>query len=315
MSTTGSTPRPDGRARRRSAILALASSGPMALALALVVAPAGAFADGLHTPAPAVGRTTTTTGATTTTSTTTTTTTAGGGTSATSATSGTSGLSGTSPTGSAGSSATPSSPLCVPSAFTIAQRTVEGALAGRVTRLNTLVSRLDASATVASSDKSTLLGEIQGMELPGIEALQAKVPGDTTCPQLRADAHAMVFEYRVYAVMTPKTDLTITNDAASTTTNAFANLEPTIAAAIRQAQAQGKNTADAQADFADFQAKVTAAGSLVGAGQSATLLAQMPAAFPATVGVFSQARLNVVNAGNDLRAARGDLTKIVKDLS
>jgi len=223
------------------------------------------------------------------------------------------------PAGSGSGSSTdaaPSSPACTPSTFSQAQQAVETALADRVTQLNTLAGRVNAASALTAGDKSTLLSDVNVTELPGIQALQTKVPTDTTCPQLRQDAHSMVFDYRVYVVMTPQTDLVIANDTAVSVVSSFAALEPTIAGWIQYAQGHGnKNVADAQAAFADYQAKVTAAGSLATASQSATLLAQNAAGYPGDESVFLQARTNLSNAHNDLYTARADLAKIITDLA
>jgi hypothetical protein len=209
----------------------------------------------------------------------------------------------------AGPSAGSSSPQCTPSTFSQAQQTVETDLAKRVAQLNTLIGRVNGAAGLTPADKATLLADLTKTELPGIQALQSKVPGDTTCAQLRQDAHEMVDDFRVYVVMAPETDLVIANDAPT------GALEPAISGWIQYAQAHGKNVSDAQAAFADYQAKVTAAQSLTTAGQSATLLALTPQGYPGNASVILQARTNLANARNDLYAARGDLAKIIHDLS
>jgi hypothetical protein len=275
------------RPYRRSALGALALA-PLAATLALAV-PSPAFA------APAPVAATTSTGAST-----------GAPTAAAS--------SGTASSGTA-SSGTASSPLCTPSTLAQAKATVETELANRVTQLDTLVSRVNSASGLAPSDKATLLADLTGTELPGIEALQPKVPNDTTCAQVRMDAHSMVYQFRVYLVMTPQTDLVIANDAGIAAGGVLAGLEPTISGRISYTQSHGKGFGDAQVDFADYQAKVTAAQSLVTTGQSATLLAQTPAGCPGNASVFLEARTNLTNAHLDLHAARDDLAKIINDLS
>jgi len=173
---------------------------------------------------------------------------------------------------------------------------------------------VNGSSSLSASDKGSLLSYLQTTELPGIQALQSKVPTDTTCPQLRQDAHSMVYDYRVFYVMTPKADLVAVNDEAMAVTGTLDGLEPAISAWIQSAQGQGEDTSGAQAAFADYQSEVSAAGGFATTAQSATLLAQAPGQFPATVPVFQQARTNLANAANDLGAARQDLATIVADL-
>lgn len=210
--------------------------------------------------------------------------------------------------------ATPSSPGCDPSLVTTVRQLVVAELADRVTQLNTLIGRVDGAATLAPADKTTLLGDLDQTELPGIEALQTKVQGDATCPALRQDAHSMVYDYRVYLVMTPQTDLVIADDAAIHAESALSNLETTISGAIQQAKTKGTDVAAAQAAFADYETNVTAAQGLT-SGQPATVLAQAPPDYPASRAVFSQARSDITDAAHDLRTARNDLHQIVNGLS
>jgi hypothetical protein len=208
---------------------------------------------------------------------------------------------------------TPSSPRCDPSLVATVRQLVETELADRVTQLNTLTGRVNGAVTLAPTDETTLLGDLDHTELPGIEDLQTKVQGDATCPALRQDARSMVYDYRVYLVMTPQTDLVIANDAAIHAEGALSNLETTISGAIEQAKTKGTNVTSAQAALADYQTNVTAAQGLT-SGQSATLLAQSPPDYPASGAVFSQARSDITDAAHDLRTARHDLNQIVNGL-
>lgn len=208
----------------------------------------------------------------------------------------------------------PSSPRCDPSLVTTDRQLVETELADRVTQLNTLISRVNGAVTLAPADKATVLGDLNHTELPGIDALQTKVPADATCLALRQDAHSMVYDYRVYLGMTPQTDLVIANDAAIHAEGVLTNLETTISGAIERAKTRGTNVTTVQAAFADYQSNVTAAQGLT-SGQSATVLAQSPPDYPASRAAFSQAHSNVTDAAHDLRTARNDLTQIVNGLS
>jgi hypothetical protein len=207
-----------------------------------------------------------------------------------------------------------SSPLCTPAVFSQAQQRVEAALSARVTQLNALASAAGSTANhLTTGDRQTLSNDINTVDLPGIQALQPQAQQATTCPQLRAVAHSMVFTYRVYMVMTPQTHLTIVADDESYVEGVFVNLESTIAQAIQNAQAHGKNTTAAQAAFTDLKNQVASAQSET-AGQSATVLAQTPAGAPGNWQVFLGARTNLVNAHSDLHTAYTDAQQIRADL-
>jgi hypothetical protein len=123
----------------------------------------------------------------------------------------------------------------------------------------------------------------------------------------------MVYNYRVYVVMTPQTHLTIVLDDEAFVEGVFVNLEPQIATAIQNAQANGKDVTPAQAAFADLKSQVTSAQGATN-GQAAQVLAQTPQGFPGNWPVFLTARTNAVNARRDLRSAYADAQRIKADL-
>jgi len=208
-----------------------------------------------------------------------------------------------------------SNPFCTPTTFGSAQQLVEADLAARVTQLNTvlLVAADNTANHLTGGDRSTLQNDISNVELPGIQALQTQVQSVTTCMGLRAVAHSMVFNYRVYLVMTPQTHLTIVIDDETYIEGVFVNLEPQIATAIQNAQAAGKNVTAAQAAFTDLKNQVSAAQGATN-GQSALILAQTPTGFPGNWNVFLTARTNATNAHSDLRQAYTDAESIRTDL-
>ena len=215
---------------------------------------------------------------------------------------------------SATGSANASSPTCSPSLFTAAQQRVERALAGRVTQLQALEAAVQSPTSgLTPSDRDSLAHDITSVELPGIEALQPQVQQATTCLALRQDAHDMVFDYRVYVVMTPQTHETIVADRETDIAGKLTGLEPTVQSAIAWARQHGRNVTDAQSDFADMQARLSSASSAL-TGLSSTLLAQSPAGYPANAGVFLTGRTDETNARNDLRSAFGDLVAIARDV-
>ncbi len=207
-----------------------------------------------------------------------------------------------------------SSPRCTPTTFAPAQQVVEAALAGRVTKLNTLSAAANNAANhLTTGDRQTLQNDITTVELPGIEALQTQAQSATTCAGLRAVAHSMVYNYRVYVVMTPQTRLTVVIDDETYIEGVLVNLEPQIATAISNAQAAGKDVTAAQAAFNDLKSQVSSAQGATN-GESAQILAQTPTGFPGNWPVFLAGRTNATNAHNDLHAAYVDAEHIRADL-
>ena len=208
----------------------------------------------------------------------------------------------------------PSDPACSSSTFSQAQQRLEAELSARVTRLDDLLAKVnDPSGHLTPADKQALHDDISGFELPGIKALQAQVPQDTTCPQLWSAARSMVYDYRVYVVMTPQTDLTIGADDETYVESRFDALEPAISSAIEEAKADGKDVTAAEAAFDDLKNQVSAAQGDTN-GLAAQLLAQTPHGYPGNWQVFVAAHTSELNARTDLHAAYADAERIKSDL-
>jgi len=207
-----------------------------------------------------------------------------------------------------------SSPRCTSTLFGQAQQLVEADLAARVTQLNALSAAAGNTANhLTTGDRQTLTNDISNVELPGIEGLQTQAQAATTCAGLRAVAHSMVYNYRVYLVMTPQTHLTIVLDDETYVEGVFGNLEPQIATAIQNAQTAGKDVTAAQAAFTDLKNQVSSAQGQTN-GQSALVLAQTPTGYPGNWNVLLTARTDATNAHSDLHSAYTDLEHIRTDL-
>jgi hypothetical protein len=207
-----------------------------------------------------------------------------------------------------------SNPRCTAALFGQAQQLVEADLSGRVTQLNALLAATNNTANhLSTGDRQTLQNDISTVELPGIETLQTQAQAATTCPGLRTVARSMVYNYRVYVVMTPQTHLTIVVDDETFIEGVLVNLEPQIATAIENAQAAGKDVTAAEAAFNDLKNQVSTAQGDTN-GEATQILAQVPTGFPGNWQVFLTARTDATNARTDLRAAYADAQHIRTDL-
>ncbi|NNN20743.1 MAG: hypothetical protein HKL80_01905 [Acidimicrobiales bacterium] len=212
-------------------------------------------------------------------------------------------------------STTSAPPVSKPSCstdFSQAKSLVLTELNNRVTSLQSLTKDVGNAKYLTSNDSAALSSEITS-EISGINALITSVNSTTTCSELRVNAYSMVYTYRVYLVMAPKTHLTISADAVTSISSELYNLEPEIQAAINAASANGKNVAQAQSAFADFQSQVSSAQSASN-GMDQTLLAQTPAGSPGNWSTFVSSKNSLETARGDLHQAHTDLTTIVKSL-
>jgi hypothetical protein len=208
---------------------------------------------------------------------------------------------------------TQSDPRCTPSDLPAAKGYVEGLLKDRVVRLERLTAQVGSARAVTASDKQQL-ESLLANGLTGIETLQQQVPGDMTCAELVANAETMVFTYRVYAVMTPQTELVVVSDTATGIASSVAGWEPGIQAAINYEAAHGKNVAEAEQALDDLKTQLTDALAALNR-VSATVLAQTPSGYPGNHAVFVSAGNSCATAFGDLGHARADLGTILSVLS
>jgi len=192
------------------------------------------------------------------------------------------------------------------------QAYVGQALSNRVAQLNALSAAVGGAADLAAGDRSTLSTDLAS-ELSGIQALQAKIPSDTTCQSVIADGRAMVVDFRVYVVMTPQAHLTIAADAESAVAAKLAALEPKLEAAVTSAGQSGPNVAAAQHALSDIEAQVTL-GQQSSSGISAQVLGFTPASYPGCWTAFRDDRATLQKGRQALRQADADLHKIVDAL-
>ena len=203
------------------------------------------------------------------------------------------------------------SPTCTPAALNAARTNALAALTRRVKRLHDLSAAVGASTGLTTADRSTLTTDI-GNDLGGITALQQKVPSDTTCADVAADAQAMVVDYRVFVVMSPQAHLTIAADTETSVAGALTALEPKIAARITAAQQAGVTVHAAQTTYSDFQTQVATA-TQSSTGLAGTLLALTPASYPGSRPTLENARASLSTGRVALVRARGDLRTLKAD--
>lgn len=213
-------------------------------------------------------------------------------------------------TGAAVGSGSPA--FCTAANLAAVQGDVSQGLANRVTQLSALGATVGGAGDLTAGDRSTL-GSDLASELAGIQALQAKLPTDTTCASVVTDGRAMVVNFRVYVVMTPQVHLTISADTESAVAANLAGLEPTLQAAVTAGGRSGADPAAAQQALDDLETKV-AAGQRASSGISAQVLGFTPASYPGSWSAFRADRATLEVGRQDLAGADADLHRLVAAL-
>lgn len=188
-----------------------------------------------------------------------------------------------------------------------AQALTTARIDGRLETLHALTMVLNNAKHLTVTDRNTLSGLVSS-DIDGLTSLRSKVAGESTVTAVRADATAMVDEYRIYMLVVPKVHLTNVFDIESATEAALQKVHDKLAA--RVAATPGGGTSAEKSELADMQSQIQAAQQ-ADAGRVATLLGIQPspnadAIHSALSPLISAAK----SARKDLEQARDDAKKV-----
>ncbi len=178
----------------------------------------------------------------------------------------------------------------------------------RLTTLNNLLTRIQASTRLSVVDKTTLTTEIQS-EITNMTDLKTKIDGDSDIATLRTDVKAIVNDYHVYAFVMPQVGLMIAADSISMIADRMAAISIKLGQALA-----GYPDPKAQAALTDLNTQISDARALV-LGVQTTVLPLTPAGNQASNRAALQAsRAKLNNARDDLKKGRVDIETILKAL-
>ena len=201
---------------------------------------------------------------------------------------------------------------CQPASLAAIKAHSAAAVAHRGSTLDALSTKLAARPAVTSSHR-TALSALYASDKAGLDAVNAKVQGDSTCKVAHADAQAIVADYRVYLLVVPQSGLTLAADAGTSGASALAGAEPALHKAITLMPA-GPSKDQAQALYADLADQVSAAQSdFDGVGD--TVLALTPSGYPGNAGTLAAQTAKVTAGGKALGKAASDASQLATLLS
>jgi hypothetical protein len=174
----------------------------------------------------------------------------------------------------------------------------------RIGALNAAIAKVNAAADITASDRSTILGTLNG-DLAGMNTVEAKIVADTTVATAAADYKTIFTMYRVYAVAIPQSRLAAGADRmTSTSIPKLTDAHTKLAAALAGPDAS-KSTPALQADLTDMAAQIAAASSALN-GVAGEALAITPSAYNSNHAALSSVRSAVKTAIADLKKASAD---------
>lgn len=174
----------------------------------------------------------------------------------------------------------------------------------REAELGSLLRSVDNNTTLTAAHKAYLQLDISN-EDKGMVSLMGNAKAAKTNVALDIIFDAMIYHYRVYVVMEPKTGITESLDAEIHLEAAFVANERNLGPFVRQSSSKA-----AKADYALMVWDIARAERNTGL-LPAKVLAQVPDGYPLNQMVFDAARARTAYAKADLAAAQVEVTRII----
>jgi hypothetical protein len=173
-------------------------------------------------------------------------------------------------------------------------------------RLTTLerLRALVAEANVLTDAHQSALDSILNAATTGLTSLRAQIAADSTVDSLRTDIRKIYTDYRVYVLDARQVRLVRGDDLVGAAAGRLDDAGTRLAAAIVQAQSNGKDVTVAQGHLDAMTAAIAKARTEI-AGDADAVLAQTPATWNAGTAkpVLDAARASLSAARSDLRTA------------
>ena len=194
-------------------------------------------------------------------------------------------------------------PAASPVSLSTVQAKAAAAITLRVDDLNAAISKANSTRQLGSSTP-TLVSYLQE-DIAPLQALKAKIAGDTGVAAARDDAVTIFTNYRVLALVLPAAHLAATSDGIVVTV--IPNLTSLSAKAASYVNAS--NQAVLQPLIDDMNAQIGAAATAA-TGVAATVLAYTPTQWNSNHDLLAPARGSVQASVKDVATARDDANKI-----
>lgn len=193
----------------------------------------------------------------------------------------------------------------------------DSAIEKRIQSLTDLETRVSDMKHVSDSDKTSLTTSIK-VQLDAMNTLKTKIDSDTDKTTLKNDAKSITENYRIFALVEPKTRITAAADKALELGTSFTTLAGKLQAKITAASTAGNNVTSINANLVDMNAKVADATTQANAA-IALVVNLAPDNGNAAVAASNKttlmnARADLKKANDDLKAARVDAKSIVQAL-
>ena len=185
-------------------------------------------------------------------------------------------------------------------------------IARRLVSLNTLISKVNESPHLSSSDKTSLIAAVN-TEISGLSALKTKLDADTTVAAAVTDAQSIITDYRVYALLLPKVWIVKTADDQIAVEAKLTALAAKLQTRITAAQTAGKDVTSLTSALADMNKLLTNSNSISTSVETAVLALQ-PSDYNANHAALKGYLTQLQTAHQDNQAAFQDAKTIIVGL-
>lgn len=175
----------------------------------------------------------------------------------------------------------------------------------RVDKLNKLLQRIQNDQKLSADEKTNLSTDIQG-DINGLTTLKAKIDADTDLATARSDAKQIFTNFRVFAIVLPKTRLLIAIDNLQAVATKISGFTPKIQDLINNLKGQGKDVTQLQASLDDINTRLTSINSTLASDKTLVLGITVSTTNPKST--FEQVK-------KDLAGVRQSLAQIRKDFA
>jgi hypothetical protein len=179
----------------------------------------------------------------------------------------------------------------------------------RIAVLNKLISRINSEARLTSTDKSSILADLN-TAVTGLQNLKTKIASDTDVTTIKADIKSIFDSFKVFAVTMPKAEGLAAAAKMRATVTKLQSSGDKIKALLDKAQAAGKDTTAMQALYTDYLAKVALAKTNIEAAR-VKFLAMTVSDQVGSRALFEDGKKLLKTAKDNIIDAHKDLQKII----
>lgn len=187
----------------------------------------------------------------------------------------------------------------------------------RLNNLESLSERIEAMRNVSAGEKESLMNSIN-VQINELKSLADKIMTETASSSLREEIQSITKSYRIYALVMPQKAILAAADRAKTVAGMLEALIVKLESRIAEAKNSGKDVSQSETLLSGIKSKIADAKAQAQSAIDGVSVLKPDEGDQETLHANSEAlkdaRAKIKAANQDLRIARQDAGKIVKEL-